>query len=333
MVLLQPPSYCESQACYTPQQDRLLWNSIICEEGVTSGLEVTAGTGMSVLISAGAAFIQGEVQAQEGMYWVQSTDQESRTIQPSDPVDPRYDLVVAQINTDCTWSIDVITGAASPNPPIPPTPPNSVPLKVVRIEAGATTVTVQGSAAVAQLCDNLLPVPSGWITLSEGDVSGSDVQTGTIAIPNPDRLRYIRGRLFLNVAAEVNVCVRLNGISAAGSYRSSYRSWDPAGAVAVNGTAGPSASRSDAYYIGKTYANRAGLFQFDIQADNFGGYQKILQSRYSAASTTDTSSEYVSGMGEGRMLSSITSVTSIQAFRSGSSIGQMTWLIEGYYQP
>ena len=165
MALLQPPSYCESEACYTPQQDRLLWNTLICEEGVANGFEVTAGAGMSVDIAAGAAFIQGDLTSDEGMYWVRSTATENRLIQPADPIDDRYDLVVARINPDCSWSIEVITGTPSPTPaPIPPVPPNAIGLAVVAVPAAAAAPDVQGTPDQAKVCSGLMgETDTGWV--------------------------------------------------------------------------------------------------------------------------------------------------------------------------
>jgi hypothetical protein len=140
-------------------------NSLICEEGVAAGLTVTAGAGMSVNIAAGSAYIQGDVSAEEGMYWVRSTAVENRLIQPADPVDNRNDIVVARINPDCTWSIVVITGAPSPPPaPIPPTPANSVLLAVIAVPAGAATPTVSSGATQAQICFDLIGEDTGWVT-------------------------------------------------------------------------------------------------------------------------------------------------------------------------
>lgn len=169
MALLQPPSYCESAACYTPQQDRLMLNSLVCQEGAAAGFTVTAGAGMSVDIAAGSGYIQGDVSADEGMYWVQSTAVENRLIQPADPVDERTDIVVARINPDCSWSIDVITGTPSPPPaPIPPVPANSILLATVNVSAGALAPTVTGTPQQARLCEDLLFDDSGWVTGTVG---------------------------------------------------------------------------------------------------------------------------------------------------------------------
>lgn len=172
MALLQPPSYCESGACYTPQQDRLLLNSLVCTEGAVNGLTVTAGAGMSVDVAAGAAYIQGDLSADEGMYWVQSTAVENRLLQPADPVDDRVDIVVARINPDCTWTIEVITGTTSPPPaPVPPVPANAILLGVASVPAAASAPTVSGTPQQARICEDLLFDDTGWVT---GDIQFSE---------------------------------------------------------------------------------------------------------------------------------------------------------------
>ena len=178
-VLIQPPSYCESEACYTPQQDRLLWSSIICTEGVQTGFEVAPGTGMTVTVEEGRAFIQGDTTSDEGMYWVASTDQETLPIAPSDPTDPRLDLVVAQINSDCTWELAVITGTPSPSPQYPPLPPSALQLAGVRTDPGATTPTIYEAFYTlhASLCSDLVEDDSGWIPFTNFEPNWTDVNT------------------------------------------------------------------------------------------------------------------------------------------------------------
>lgn len=140
-------------------------NSLVCTEGVSTGMTVTAGAGMSVDIAPGSAYIQGDITSDEGMYWVYSTAVENRPIQPSDPVDNRVDLVVARINPDCTWSIDVITGTPSPPPaPVPPTPANAIVLATVSVAAGSAAPVVQGVPPQAKICTDLVGTgDTGWV--------------------------------------------------------------------------------------------------------------------------------------------------------------------------
>lgn len=180
MVLIQPPSYCESAECYTPQQDRLLWRSIICTEGVQTGFEVAPGVGMNVTVQAGRAFIQGDTTSDEGMYWVASTDQETLPIGPASATDPRLDLVVARINSDCTWSLAVIPGTPAPNPQYPPLPASALRLAGVRVEANATAPTIFEAFYTirAKLCQDLVKDDTGWVPLTSFAPNWTNVNSG-----------------------------------------------------------------------------------------------------------------------------------------------------------
>lgn len=329
MVLLQPPSYCESDACYTPQQDRLLWGSIICTEGVQDGFEITPGGGMSVNIAAGAGFIQGDTQASEGMYWVSSTATENRAIAPADPTDPRYDLVIARINADCSWSLAVVTGTAAPAPSPPATPPSSIVLGWVSVTAGLLTVApanILSGGAITQraaVCTDLLP-DTGWRTVAQG-TTGSGTTTGQIPIPLSragDAPQHIRGTLSFRLASLGDVGIRVNGLSDA-VYQSAYRSWNTAGALStVRGVL-----NDTSYRIAYGGAGHSCVLVFEIAASLFSDMQ--ISGRFSTIGPT--LADMKSGLGEGMRSGSTPAVTAIEILTTATSFSRLTWTIEASY--
>lgn len=156
MPEIQPPSY-SAGACYTARQDRMLWSSLICEEGtaVQSNLSgtgansfaVVPGTGMQVVVRSGRAFVQGDSVQDQGMYFVWNSSDVTLGVSASDPTDDRIDLVVAKVydaeyeGSVSEWRIEVVTGSASPSPVPPSLPPTALPLAQVRVRAGSTTVS------------------------------------------------------------------------------------------------------------------------------------------------------------------------------------------------
>lgn len=169
MAELQPASY-TAGACHTAQSDRLIWSSIICEEGVSDkeagDLAVAVGTtGLTVDVASGSAFIQGDTIADQGMYHVTNIGTVTLTLAASDPTDGRRDLVVATVRdaqysgADNDWILQVITGVPSPAPADPALPPNSIPLGSVLVAAGAATpagITVTDVRPQMGFCDSLV---------------------------------------------------------------------------------------------------------------------------------------------------------------------------------
>lgn len=198
MPEIQPPSYSED-GCVTAQQDRLLWGSVICQEGVVAGEGFDAshdgGANLNVTVSAGEAWIQGDDIANQGVYFVSSDSDVTVTLDPADPTDDRIDLIVARVydtgvvgSGDPEWHIEVVTGQPSPAP-IPPTlPASAIPLWRVRVPAGSSgaNITLTDTREQMLLCPGQLrgafqpiEIPdgahldtyttSGWYIQSESD--------------------------------------------------------------------------------------------------------------------------------------------------------------------
>lgn len=154
MAELNPPSYL-TNGCYTPQQDRLLWDSLICGEGVielsSGSLRVSASSpaGMSVDVAAGKAWVQGDSVDNQGMYFVANDASVTLPVTTADPTDARIDSVVATIldgdytgdPNDGTWELRVIAGSPSPTPVPPTLPASTLELAQVLVPGGATSIT------------------------------------------------------------------------------------------------------------------------------------------------------------------------------------------------
>lgn len=325
MALLQPPSYCESEVCYTPQQDRLLWGSIVCQDGIQRGLVVADGTGLSVTITTGSAFIQGETQANEGLYWVTTTADENRILAPADPTDPRIDLVIASINSDCTWTLEVITGTPAPVPVRPAAPLSSLTLAVVTIPAGSTgdnliINTTDPDVRRAKLCADMTP-EVGWVTISTGN--GTPPASGTGVIPVPAGALFVRGSARYTFSDDVDLVLRLNGHAGGTDFRSSYREWDSEGDLISAVSFEASSMR-----VGNGRANRTTIAEFQVSATAEG---KQMDGRWSSSGPTVNT--MTSGLSEGVLLSSVDSnpLTSIQLFKVGAvDFLRLLWVIEAY---
>jgi hypothetical protein len=327
MTLLQPPSYCESAQCYTPQQDRLLWSSIICQEGIQNGFAITPGGGMSVNIAAGAGFIQGDTQANEGMYWVTSTAVENRVLAPADPTDPRVDLIAARINANCTWELVIITGTPAPVPVLPALPPTAIQLGTITVTAGLVTVTagnIFSYGPPAQMCAGLLPTP-GWKVIAQGYQAGGTLSPAFPVpnSPNGGPPRNIRGVLTYEIDTLGDIGLRINAVST-GNYQSGYRSWDTAGALSQNRGA-----LTDTWsHVGYSGDNHSGTMEFAMAAQFLHECQ--ISSRFSTVGPT--LADMRSGLGEGRVALSQGTVTSVQIATTATAFADLTWTIEASYE-
>lgn len=178
MAELQPANY-TANACHTAQGDRLEWSSIICVEGVSDkaagDLLVTAGgSGLTVDVASGSAFIDGDNISDQGMYHAANLGTVNLALAAADPTDGRVDLVCATVRdsaysgTDDDWILQVITGLPSPAPVVPGAPNNSIPLASVLVPAGATgggSLTITDTRPQALICESMTPTETGaWTT-------------------------------------------------------------------------------------------------------------------------------------------------------------------------
>lgn len=200
MAEINPPNYLEN-GCITAQQDRLLWGSIICAEGVKNaggvGTDLRAGSvtsqPLTILVSAGSAFISGDVVANQGIYHVFSDSSVLLNLAAPDPTDSRIDLIVARVydsqyfGTEDRWALEVVTGDPSPSPSIPDAPPNSLELAMVRVDPGLVFTSpgiITDFRTQFEICQPPQPIiQSGSLLIQAIDGVGS--QTVTFPTPFP----------------------------------------------------------------------------------------------------------------------------------------------------
>jgi hypothetical protein len=126
----------------------------ITTEGVakTNGnddLLVTQDTGANrkVKVAKGVAFVEGDTVADQGLYSFVSDAAETINIDPSDPTNPRIDIIVAQVSDTFygdpadEGTLIAITGTPDPAPDPPATPDSALLLAQVDVAAGATVIT------------------------------------------------------------------------------------------------------------------------------------------------------------------------------------------------
>lgn len=151
MAEINPPTFIAG-GCYTAQDHRRLWGTVICSEGVRvaggvgTDLRVGANTAnaMTVNIAEGEAYIQGDDIAGQGFYHVVNDATTSLTLADAGPTDTRIDLIVARVTDPqyvaggVGWELAVIPGQASPNPQVPDLPNSAIPLASVTVAPGTT---------------------------------------------------------------------------------------------------------------------------------------------------------------------------------------------------
>ena len=151
MAELQPAHYTQG-ACHTARGDRMVLSSL-AGPGVKSlngggDLQVTAGSGMAVNVATGSAFVEGSSVARQGLYHVVNDSTTALTLTPSNPTNPRNDLIIARVKDSAyagalnEWKLEVVTGTPAPSPSDPAVPASSLVLARVRVNAGAVTPSV-----------------------------------------------------------------------------------------------------------------------------------------------------------------------------------------------
>jgi hypothetical protein len=116
--------------------------------GVFPGLGamgVTAPGGMSVGVNAGYCCVPNSSSALQGGYIFGLMQSQTLTIGAADPVNPRIDLVAANVadlgsNASAAY-VQVITGTPAGVPVAPAVPANSITLASVTVTGGATSIT------------------------------------------------------------------------------------------------------------------------------------------------------------------------------------------------
>ena len=139
-------------------------NEGVCQH-IDGGLAVTAGTGLSVNVAAGKAFI--------GKKWIRNDASLTLTISAASASYARIDAVVLRRNnTTRTCQIVVKSGTPAASPSAPTMTRNSttyeMALAYVNVAANATSVTVTDKRADTTVC--------GWATVAESVPGEIDAQ-------------------------------------------------------------------------------------------------------------------------------------------------------------
>jgi hypothetical protein len=141
----------------------------------TTDFAVTAGTGNSVSVAPGQAWVAGTQGADQGLYYCLGTSTVSLAITPN-ASNPLYALVTASVNdaaysgnpgvTSNEWDLLVTQGTAASSPLVPTVPDNSLVLATVLVPANASSsasYTIYAGYGTAGAGTNTIGAPSGKI--------------------------------------------------------------------------------------------------------------------------------------------------------------------------
>lgn len=228
MAELQPPIALQNVATLNADDFRQLVQALVPTEGVagTGDLTVTAnGTpNMSVNVAAGRAFILGDNSTTtQGMYTVANDATVNKVIAASDPTNPRWDIVVAEVRdafysgSSNDWQIRVVTGTPAASPAEPSLPLNAIKLARVVVGAAVTSITSAnitdtrtraafGAAPGGTLGHAQVTAVQGPIT-AEVDLTGLTV---TVNLPASRRIKITGMALFNSTVAgdEVRLLIK-----------------------------------------------------------------------------------------------------------------------------
>jgi hypothetical protein len=150
-----------------------------------SGLDVSAGTGMTVLVQPGHYVVPNSGTPTAGGYASTLTSQATLTVQTADPTNSRIDIVVAfvsDVGTSASFgAVEIITGVAAPSPSAPAAPANSITLAKLTVPAGVTAITsgmLSDIRPFTTTTGGVLVAPKGSVTGYRGQI-GYDVASGS----------------------------------------------------------------------------------------------------------------------------------------------------------
>jgi hypothetical protein len=115
----------------------------VLPSGGTSALLVAAASGMNFTINPGYCVVPTALNS-VGAYRFGAYTQSTLTVPPADVVNPRLDLVIAQVidNGDSTSSalVAIVTGTPAPSPVPPTVPGSSILLAQITVAANVTSI-------------------------------------------------------------------------------------------------------------------------------------------------------------------------------------------------
>lgn len=160
MAELNPPEFLSSE-CYTFEDYRHVFGSIVCEEGIrdTGDLEVTAvgGASLNVNVAAGSAWVQGDINGAEGIYHVENDATVAMTIAANGAGSSRIDRIIASvydsqyIGAVNQWALEVVQGVAGAGVPAVPDSTRSGWLELAQVTVPASGGTPSVVAVTNQV--------------------------------------------------------------------------------------------------------------------------------------------------------------------------------------
>lgn len=174
MAEVNPPLNLQARSDHTAVGDRQLLDSIYVYGGIAQrahlGVTQNGTPNMSVNVAAGKVVVIGTENALQGAYHCWNDATKNVVIAPSDPTNPRIDLIVARVRDAAysgvtnAWAIEAVTGAPAASPAAPATPANSYVIARVAVAASATSIT---NAVITDLRQLARPWGAAWGTISE----------------------------------------------------------------------------------------------------------------------------------------------------------------------
>lgn len=148
------PLYLQNKI-YPATRDRQLIKDIFGAERVLSGLAATyGGTGLNVSVAAGACLVQGDTNANQGLYEFFNDAAATLTHDAADGTNPRVDRIIARVydasetgaGSDA-GALEIVKGTPSSGAAMfnqaswPALPASAMEIAVVLISTGATSIT------------------------------------------------------------------------------------------------------------------------------------------------------------------------------------------------
>ena len=185
MAEVTPPLFVDSDNAYGADELGLPFRDIVGEGVVETGdllvSQRAAGANMSVDVAAGAAWVQGDTDAdRQPTYRVYNDATVNLAVTAADPALDRLDLVIAEVldsaftGSSKTWRLRIVEGTPAATPAEPALPDTSVKLAVLDIAAAQPNV---GSSSITDTRPRA--------TVGGGLAGGSRVDTSS-AVPGSD---------------------------------------------------------------------------------------------------------------------------------------------------
>lgn len=143
-----PPIWLQGGS-HSAENMRNLTALLLSTSGIIAATDmaVTAPGGtMTVSVAAGDVLLKGS-RSRQGVYHLINDAPVSKTIAASDPTNPRYDRIVAEVRDAAysgainDWRLSVVQGVAAAVPAEPAIPADSIELARVTVGAGVTTIS------------------------------------------------------------------------------------------------------------------------------------------------------------------------------------------------